>query len=91
MTIETYNKDPDEVLDYQFDWTSWLASGETISSATVSANTGLTVDSSTDDGSIVTGWISGGTAGTAYNVKCKIATNASRTGVRRIKINVKNR
>lgn len=29
-----------------FDWTSWLATGETISSFTVTATTGITVDAS---------------------------------------------
>ncbi len=40
-------KDPDAVLDYAFLWQDWLASAETITTKSVTATTGLTVDSST--------------------------------------------
>ena len=61
----TFSKDPDAVLDYKFDWAAstngsgasdWLADGETISSHTITATTGLTVDSSslTDTNTSVT-------------------------------------
>jgi hypothetical protein len=41
-------KDPDAVLDYVFDWSSWLAEGETITAAEVTAVSGdAVVDSVT--------------------------------------------
>ena len=97
-----FSKDPDAVLDYKFDWAAstngsgssdWLASGETISSHTITATTGLTVDSSslTDTNTSVTVWLSGGTAGTDYTVTCQIVTSASRTDERSIKIACKER
>jgi hypothetical protein len=86
-----FTKDPDSVLDYEFDWSSWLASGETISSYVVAADTGITVDSDSNDTDSVTVWLSSGTAGIKYTVGCKIVTSASRTVERSIKIRVKER
>lgn len=97
-----YYKDPSAVLDYRFDWraltngtgkSDWLASGETISTHTVTATTGLTVDSSslTDTSSSVTAWLSGGTAGETYTVTCQIVTTAGRTDERSITIIVAQR
>lgn len=95
-------KDPQAVLDYKFDWAAltngngssdWLASGETIASRTITAATGITVDSSslTDTNTSVTVWLSGGTAGQEYTVTCKIVTSAARTDERTIMIQVQDR
>jgi hypothetical protein len=87
----SFVKDPAAVLDYQWDWSSWLATGETISSHTVTAPTGLTLDSDTATTTAVTAWLSGGTAGTDYSVVCQIVTSASRTDERSIVIAVQQR
>ena len=88
----TFTKDPDAVLDYAFDWaTNWLATGETISSETVTASTGLTVVSTTENAGTVTTWLSGGTASTAYTVTCQIVTSAGRTDDRSIIVVVQER
>jgi hypothetical protein len=88
MASNVFAKDPDAVLDYKFDWSDWLASGETISTATITEESGITVDSDslTDTNTSVTVWLSGGTAGTMYDVACLITTSASRTDERTIKI-----
>lgn len=89
-----FTKDPNSVLDYKFSWASWLATGETIASKTVTVSpTGLTADSSTitDTNTSVTVWLSGGTAGKTYDVACKIVTSASRTDERTMRIVVENR
>jgi len=93
MASNIYTKDPDAVLDYKFDWSSWLASGETISTRTVTPETGITVDSSsiTDTSTSVTVWLSGGTVGNVYDVACLITTTASRTDERTIKIQCRER
>jgi hypothetical protein len=83
-------KDPQAVLDYQWNWAAWLAVGETISSHTVTVATGITLDSSTATGTAVTAWISGGTAG-EYRVGCRIVTTAGRTDERGITITVRDR
>jgi hypothetical protein len=90
-----YIKDPNAVLDFAFDWNDstspWLATNETISSHTVTVETGITKDSDSEAAGKVTVWLSGGTAGTTYNVACRIVTSASRTDERTIKIRVLQR
>lgn len=84
-------KDPSAVLDWMFDWSDWLASGETITDHTITGETGITVDSSTESAGKVTVWLSGGTAGENYKVACLIETSAGRTDERTIWIKVTNR
>ena len=91
LTLQNPLKDPSAVLDYAFDWTEWLATGETITDHTITADTGITVDSSTELDGKVTVWLSGGTAGINYKVACKITTSAGRTDERTIWIKVTNR
>ena len=97
-----FEKDPSAILDYKFDWagltngtgaSNWLASGETISSKTVTAPTGLTIVSSsiTDTNTSVTVWLSSGTANTSYTLTCQIVTSASRTDKRSMTIVVVDR
>ena len=99
LTLQNPLKDPSAVLDYVFDWTEWLATGETIAVdsetgeklITITADTGITVDSSTEDDGKVTVWLSGGTAGINYKVACLITTSAGRTDERTIWIKVVDR
>ena len=91
LTLQNPLKDPSAVLDYVFDWTGWLASGETIDTHTITVDTGLTKDSSTELDGKVTVWLSGGTAGINYKVACLITTSAGRTDERTIWIKVTNR
>jgi hypothetical protein len=84
-------KDPDAVLDYQWDWSDWLAESETISTATVTAPDGITLASTAKSANAVTAWLSGGTAGVDYEVTCRIVTNQSRTDDRTIRIACRNR
>lgn len=88
-----FEKDPSAVLDYQWDWSDWLSEEETINTATVTAPTGLTVDSSsiTGAGTTVTAWLSGGTAGQTYQVVNHIVTSDGREDDRMITIVVKER
>ena len=90
-TLQNPLKDPSAVLDYVFDWTEWLATGETITDHTITADTGITVDSSTESDGKVTVWLSGGTAGINYKIACLITTSAGRTDERTIWIKVTNR
>ena len=91
LTLQNPLKDPSAVLDYVFDWTEWLATGETITDYTITADTGITVDSSTEDDGKVTVWLSGGTAGINYKVACLITTTEGRTDERTIWIKVVER
>lgn len=91
MATNTFIKDPSAVLDYVFDWSDWLATGEVISSHVITVDTGLTKDSDSEASGIVTVWLSGGTAGENYKVACLITTSAGRTDERTIWIKVTNR
>lgn len=94
-------KDPQAVLDYEFSWgrehggqPPWLQPGETIQSDTITISpAGLTLESSdiTAGGQSVTVWLSQGTAGTTYTVRCRVVTTASRTDVRSMTVEVENR
>lgn len=92
------------VLDFKFDFapltngqdgadSDWLASGETISSHTITADTGITVDSDsiTDTNTSVTVWLSGGTIGQKYRINCNIVTSDGRTDERSMIIKVVKR
>jgi hypothetical protein len=91
LTLQNPLKDPSAVLDFAFDWTGWLAAGETITDHTITADTGITVDSSTESDGKVTVWLSGGTAGINYKVACLITTTAGRTDERTLWIRVVDR
>ena len=91
MLTNQYTKDPSAILDWAYDWTDWLAAAETITDHTITADTGLTVDSSTEEAGVVTVWLSGGTAGENYKVACLVETSAGRTDERTIWIKVVER
>lgn len=73
-------KDPDADKDWKFDWSDWLAAGDTIQSFTITVPAGLTKhsDTITDAGQSVTVWFSGGVTGTSYPVTCSVVTVAGR-------------
>ena len=95
-------KDPDANLDYVFDWapltngrpqakSDWLATSETITAATVTADSGITVADVSFTDSMVTAWLSGGTAGKTYTVRCRITTSMDRIDDRSIEVGVEDR
>jgi hypothetical protein len=86
-----FDKDPDAVLDYQLDWSDWLPDGDTIATSVWSVPVGLTEDSDTNTTTTATVWLSGGTAGTEYQVANTITTADGRTDERTIKIKVVER
>lgn len=73
----SYTKDPDAVLDYGWDWSTWL-DGDTITASTWEADTGVTIASDTFAATSTTVWLSGGTAGTRYKLTNHITTAAGR-------------
>ena len=72
-------KDPDAVLNYKFKWDDWLDNGDTIQSAVITAESGITNvgDSIVDTNTAVAVQISGGTDGVAYTLACKITASPS--------------
>lgn len=90
MAAKSFLKDPDAVLDYEFDWSAWLATGETISSHTVTVS-GVTLDSTTSSTTSVVAWVSAGTAGTTATISCEITTSAARIDERTITLRIADR
>lgn len=79
MAYDTqFTKDPNDVLDYTRDWTTWL-DGDTISTSTFVVPAGLTKDSETNNTTSATVWLSGGTVDALYIVTNRITTAAGRT------------
>lgn len=74
------SKDPNEVLDYQMDWTDRLLVGETIATSNFTVAAGDVVKNSQDlAGALTTVWLSGGTEGTKCVITNRITTSAGRT------------
>lgn len=101
----TIFKDPAATLDYSFDWTAYLAdmledgvpaAPDTITTGacTLISNNGATdaqVEQTDVDGNVVTGWVSGGTAGETLQLKCTINTAGGRIEVRSVYLKIKAR
>lgn len=83
--------DPEAVLDYVFDWSLWLSAGETITTATVTADPGITVGDVVTAAEKVTVWLSGVTLNARYKVRCSIVTSDSREDSRHMTIGVRSR
>ena len=87
-----FYKDPDAYLDYAMDWSTWLNTGENVSTYVVSVNdTVLTIATFTKSSNIVTAWLSGGASGQTYTVSIKITTDAARIEERSFRIKIKQR
>lgn len=87
-----FYKDPDAVLDYAMDWSTWLSSGEAISTWLVAADSSLiTVSTHSHAAGVVTAWLSGGVVGSAYTISVKVVTSSSRTEERSFKVKIKQR
>lgn len=90
-TTEDWTKDPDAKLDWIFDWSSWLAPGETITASEFIVSAGLTVTASSNTTISATVWLSGGQTGQVYQVTNRITTSQDRIDDRSIRIRVVNR
>lgn len=102
MTTDTYYKndlsqdeiikDPNEVLDYGFMWTDYLATtGDAIVSHNEIVATGITKDSATQQGTIISVVLSGGTDGEVYRIQSRITTVGGRTANRSIYVKIQDR
>ena len=84
-------KDPNEVLDYEIDWTDRLVAGETISSYSWITESGtITIDSHSQAAGVVTAWLSGGTHGSSIVLTNRIVTNQGRTYDQSVRLRIKS-
>jgi hypothetical protein len=85
-------KDPQASLDYDMDWTGWLAAGETIAAQSVSSNDAvLVVTGVALTGNKVRWRLSGGVAGQNYLVTVAITTSTGQADNRTVQIRVRER
>ena len=93
--LETFDKDPDALLDYGFNWAPWLPTGDTIASATWTiapvCEGGLEVDHQTETTKIASVWLTGGNVGQSYDVTCHVVTAGGREDDRSFRVNVLER
>ena len=68
-------KDPFAQLDYSLDFSNYLPTGDTINTVSVSVDSGITVVSTSNTDTVATAIISGGTAGSIYNVESQLQTH----------------
>lgn len=76
MSIRFY-KDPDDVLEYGFDWSEWLPDGVTISTSAWTVPAGITKISDDKTDTITKIVLDGGTAGTSYSILNHIVASDS--------------
>jgi hypothetical protein len=81
-------KDPDEILDYQVDWTDRLGE-DTIATSAFTVPAGLTKDSESSTDTAATVWLSGGTLAASYEILNRITTAGGRTMDQTVKIRIK--
>ncbi len=90
--MSEFIKDPNAVLDYQWNWSEWLVPADSIVAATVTTNSDdLSVNTVNVVGSIVTAWLSGGVAGVNYRVTCRVESADGRIDDRSISLRVRER
>lgn len=75
-------KDPDETLDYLWDWSAWLGADTISTSEFTVSPSGLVIESDNNSDKTSVVWLSGGTAGLIYDVTNRITTVAGRTADR---------
>lgn len=72
------NKDPDEVLDYQIDWSERLGVDNIVTSLWI-IPTGITKDSETFALKNTYIWLSAGVLGSLYTLTNRVTTSGGRT------------
>lgn len=92
MSVSSIALDPDAVIDVAWDWTAWLADGETIISQTVTpSSANVTVGSVTATSTVVTAWLSDGVDGSTVQLTCHIETSQGREDDRTLTAKVNER
>lgn len=86
-------KDPDEIKDYEFDWSEILGTDAIATSAwSVASGVGLVIDtpSDTHTDTTTTFWASEGDLGVTYSILNRITTTGGRTYDRTRKLKMKS-
>jgi hypothetical protein len=92
MIIGSYIKQPVDIIDYDIDYSEWLPSDDSISSATfnISGSEDLSVSSFSINGQVVKVFLAGGVDGESCKIEVTIVTAAGRTKQIEFKVRVRN-
>lgn len=74
QAYDGFTKSPADVNPWQFDWSEYLAVGETITASQWITTAGLTLSSQSATATTTSVWVSGGTSGATYLVTNRINT-----------------
>lgn len=79
--LNTYSKQPNDVLDYDLDYSEFLSAGDSLSNLSTAAvsPSGLTVHTPLVIGKTLKIWVQGGSAGVKYKVTVQAVTVLGRT------------
>lgn len=87
----TIIKDPDENLDYSFNWADYLSpTSDTIASAAFSIE-GATLGTVSHTTTLATAFVSGGVSGSTATLSCAITTAQGRVAQRSVYLKIKER
>lgn len=91
VKTQTFRKDPEATLDYGFDWSEWLMSGEIIQISNWTVPIGITANETALGDSTTKIWLSGGAVGETYVIANKVTTSGGRVDERSFEVIVENR
>lgn len=85
-------KDPEEVLDYQVDWSPRLVTGETLATSlfTVASGT-ITISSQSNTTTVTTVWLAAGTPNTVVQILNKVTTSGGRTYEQTVRLRLREK
>jgi len=90
--LGTFTKQPNEVMDYDIDYTDWMAETDfLLSDITTVDGTGLVIDSSIIISNFVLKiWLSGGVDGATHKITARITTDDGRVKEDEFRIRIKD-
>jgi hypothetical protein len=81
-------------LDITWDWSAWLADGETITAREVTAVSPLSKGADNSAAGVITAWVTvpaAAAVGTALIARCQVTTSAGRVDLRKFLLQVADR
>lgn len=88
--LNTFIKQPADRLDYDFDYSVFLAAADSIETAVFTVEpAGLTIDTSLVEPTFTKVWLQGGVVGNTYKVSCTITSAHGRVKQDEIKLRIR--
>jgi hypothetical protein len=89
--LGTFIQQPNEVLDYDVDYSEWIPAGDVVLTATATADPGITLGDTLIDptGLVVKQWVSGGVNGETYKIQVSATTDEGRVKEAEFRIRIR--